>query len=175
MPGGRPRKQADCKDRILTLMLSQEEHNALKDLAERNNQTHSDYIRSRLFPIVAVNDSPPSGANPRFKLENETLEIRLVYVIENSGLFVTHLCEHGRMTKMFGASNVFGGEPVLFYREEPIIETKDEYGTKILLHVDKVEGNVGDLEISISGWDVNGCVEIKQYADGRPEEVRQIK
>ena len=54
-------------------------------------------------------------------------------------------------------------------------KTKDEYGTKILLHVDKVEGNVGDLEISISGWDVNGCVEIKQYADGRPEEVRQIK
>ena len=175
MPGGRPKKDYNRRDEIITLRLTAKEREALRNDANKSHQTESEYIRSRLYPIIVQNDAPPSGADPGFIIRHDNSDVRVVYVIKNSGLYVTHRYRWGRMTAEFGAERGPGKEAILVNVERPIVDTVDAHGANISVRVDEIAGRPGDSDVEIYGRNGDAHFVIKQYADGRPEEVVRLQ
>lgn len=175
MPGGRPKKHEDRRDKIIPIRLTAQEREALHNDASKSGQTDSEYIRSRLYPIIVHNDVPPSGADPGFMMQYDNSDVRVVYVIKNSGLYVTHRYSLGRMTATFGAQREHGKEAVLTNVEQSVVNTVDAHGRHVAVHVDEIVGGPGDSEVEIYGHYGEEHFVIRQYADGRPEEVARLQ
>jgi hypothetical protein len=173
MPRGRPKKLSRRENNVISIKLSDKELEALNKEVQKKGLDRSSYIRNCLLPVITVSDIPPQDANFIFCHVSGTPEIRICYLLDESRLFVTHLYKDGCMVSIFGLFLENGGN--LLYEKKPVKwEIVDEHGTRQLLDVDDIKGDVGDSVIRITGSNNYMRCEVSVFADGRPDEIRMF-